>query len=665
MQYKLAKGFPPKSRAISDLVIIGALSAVVLGLALVFDVCEPLLEFVLSLKSWRLDELLIVMLVLSLAFAVYSLRRYQELRQEVGERRRAEALATGQSQILELVARGTALPQVLEALANMIEAQSEQALCSIMLLDQNGVNLHVGAAPHLPLTYLQAIEGAEIGPVAGSCGTACYLHKPVFVLDIATDPLWADYRTLALSHDLQACWCLPIYTTDGKILGTFAMYYKLPKSPSPREISLIEVATHIAGIAIERQLAEQALHQYAQRLKNLHEIDHAILAAQSSTAIVEGALGHIRQLVPCSWANMVILERDSSKATVLSTGQDTHDFVSTERDVPLERFGITQELYQGQVYYVEDVLVDLNSVQKAPAFPTQNLRSYLNVPLISEGQLLGFIGLGAAEPRAFRPEYIQVAQEVAVQLAVAIQNARLFEQVQASRERLQVLSQLLVEAQESERRRISRELHDEVGQALTVLKINLQSSLRFSVSATPLSQRLEESIGLVDQTLQQVRNISLDLRPSLLDDLGLVAALRWHIDNVTRRTNLVAHFRTDLLERRLPPELETTCFRVAQEALTNVVRHAQARRVQIELFILENELHLIVQDDGIGFDLPSILKRANEGGSLGLLGLQERVALMNGRIEIESEANGGTLLHAYFPLSDQPVTIKRLEKVGV
>ncbi len=225
--------------------------------------------------------------------------------------------------------------------------------------------------------------------------------------------------------------------------------------------------------------------------------------------------------------------------------------------------------------------------------------------------------------------------------------------LQANQQRLQSLSRRLVEVQEEERRRLARELHDEVGQVLTAVKLNLQAMQRVSDASAPGSG-LEESIGIVDRALRQVRDLSLDLRPSMLDDLGLVAALRWYVDQQAQRAGFKAELAIGSMERHLSPALDTVCFRVAQEALTNVMRHAQAQQVQVELRQRDSELDLVIRDDGVGFDVNAALERASEGGSLGLLGMQERVQLVGGQLEIASEPMRGTEVRARFPLTPFP-----------
>jgi PAS domain S-box-containing protein len=218
--------------------------------------------------------------------------------------------------------------------------------------------------------------------------------------------------------------------------------------------------------------------------------------------------------------------------------------------------------------------------------------------------------------------------------------------------KLQVLSRRLVEAQETERRNIARELHDEIGQALTVIQLNLQVMLQ-APDTKALAPRLNESLKVVERVLEQVQDISLDLRPSILDDLGLEPALHWYTERQAALVELKVGFHADPLEQRLDPMIETECFRVAQEALTNVVRHAQAKAVTVEVRQEDGQLHLCVRDDGIGFDVAAIRKKAVRGASLGLLSMEERAVLAGGRLEFHSVPGRGTEVHAWFPLKWQ------------
>jgi PAS domain S-box-containing protein len=180
---------------------------------------------------------------------------------DITERKRAEVLLAGEKRLLEMIATGDSLDLILDAVCRLVEGLASDSLSSILLLDPNGNRLRHGAAPSLPTPYTAAIDGLVIGPSVGSCGTAAYRAEPVIVSDIATDPLWTDFRDLALAHGLRACWSTPILSTTGKVLGTFAIYYREPRSPVAEDHSVIRQLTHLASIAVERKQAEQKLRQ--------------------------------------------------------------------------------------------------------------------------------------------------------------------------------------------------------------------------------------------------------------------------------------------------------------------------------------------------------------------------------------------------------------------
>lgn len=183
----------------------------------------------------------------------------------------AEALSLLDKAVLEMIRSQQPLPRVLEALCLKIEEQSPGLLCSVLLLDSDGTMLRDGAGPSLPSEYRRALDGVQIGPKVGSCGTAAYRRQPVVVSDIAQDALWAGYKDLALRHGLRACWSMPIASHDGSVLGTFACYYREPREPDSHHLQLIDRATHLAGIAIEHHRAKTELRSAETRYRTLVE----------------------------------------------------------------------------------------------------------------------------------------------------------------------------------------------------------------------------------------------------------------------------------------------------------------------------------------------------------------------------------------------------------
>ena len=216
-----------------------------------------------------------------------------------------------------------------------------------------------------------------------------------------------------------------------------------------------------------------------------------------------------------------------------------------------------------------------------------------------------------------------------------------------SRRQLQFLSKRVLEVQEAERRRVAHELHDELGQALTAIKINLQGQQRLA-TPSPADPR-SESLRIVDQALQQVRTLALALRPSMLDDLGLAPALKWMAEQSAAQSGFMVRFHTATSAARLEPEIETACFRIVQVALTNVQRHAGAQQVEIDLHQDGATLVLSVSDDGCGFDVAAMLDRASAGASLGLLGMRERAGLIDGQLEIVSAPGQGSTVRLRCP----------------
>src|SRR5688572_22046500 len=260
--------------------------------------------------------------------------------------------------------------------------------------------------------------------------------------------------------------------------------------------------------------------------------------------------------------------------------------------------------------------------------------------LKNNGETLHIDGVGHLVSWRGRPARLVVINDITERLRAQEALERLNQELELSHERLRALSRRLLEVQEDERRRLARDLHDDIGQALTALKIQLESRAR-----------IDDCVETVRHTLERVRQLSLSLRPSQLDDLGLAAALRSHLDRQARVAGIAAHFDASDAPPDMGPETETACFRVAQEAINNVLRHAQARNLWVRLFASGGRLALSVRDDGRGFELDSVRARAANGASLGLVGMEERMALGGGSVELRSSPGQGTVLLATFPMA--------------
>lgn len=385
-------------------------------------------------------------------------------------RERIERVKIGEREILEMLAHGKPLAELLMAIVELLEELSAGTIASILLLDDRGEKLRHGAAPHLPEEYNRSIDGALIGPKVGSCGTAAYLREPVLVSDIESSPLWIGYRHLVAPYNLKACSSFPVFASDGRVIGTFAVYYKESRLPDASARELIDRAAHIAGIVIERRQLDDQL-------------------------------------------------------------------------------------------------------------------------------------------RAL-PERIEAARE-------------------------------------EERTNIAREIHDELGQALTALKLDIALVARRlrNNSVEELPGKLDEMTHTTEEIISVVRRISAELRPGILDDLGLSAALEWQAGEFTRRTGIPCNVNAPAGELHLERNLATTVFRIFQEALTNITRHARATRVDVNLRLERGMLKLDICDDGVG--VPEISPRSS---SLGLLGMRERARRCGGDCTIRRREPKGTVVALTVPL---------------
>jgi len=242
-------------------------------------------------------------------------------------------------------------------------------------------------------------------------------------------------------------------------------------------------------------------------------------------------------------------------------------------------------------------------------------------------------------------------RELSTVLVMALYKYQAEARLRITMRQLQALSHRVLEAQEQERRRVALELHDELGQLLTAIKINLQLGERFKDRAPP--DLYQENIRIVEDALRQVRSLATGLRPSMLDDLGLAPALKWMAEQSASRGGFEVRFHHERALERLAPEIETACFRIVQEALTNITRHAKASMVQIDLHHENGDMVLRVMDDGLGFDTAAMHERATTGASLGVLGMQERATLLGGQLRIHSEPGQGSTVELRCPWRTQ------------
>jgi PAS domain S-box-containing protein len=303
-------------------------------------------------------------------------------------------------------------------------------------------------------------------------------------------------------------------------------------------------------------------------------------------------------------------------------------------------------------YSREEILGKHFTELVAPEFVNQ-VRDNLCRKLASEGETAYEIELIGKDGRRI-PVEVNSRLIRKNGIAIGVQGtARDITERKLAEEALRRYSRRLIEAQEDERQRIARELHDQIGQILTAVQFNLHTVQRLCPTSDAAAH-VDDGIRVLDEALEQVRDLSLDLRPSLLDDLGLVPALRWYAGRHARRTGLKPEVFTNLPQpdARFARDVETACFRIAQEALTNVARHAHASEVSVSLGIDEENLHLVINDNGAGFDAEVLKKRASSAATLGFQGMRERAEAVGGSFKIVSAPSKGTQINASFPIKN-------------
>ncbi len=274
---------------------------------------------------------------------------------------------------------------------------------------------------------------------------------------------------------------------------------------------------------------------------------------------------------------------------------------------------------------------------------------HASVPLHTAAGALGVMNLVLPPGRNLVGRELDMLAAVGHQIALAVERNRLFEEVRAKEVARGELIEKLLTAQEDERRRIARELHDEAGQALTALILNLEMAER--AASAEETARLQRLRGIAEHTLGELRTLIYELRPTILDDLGLGAAIRWMVKEVVEPTGVKVDLHLQGLDRRLPHQVETAIFRITQEAFNNMLKHAAASRARVAVEVNSREVTVTVEDNGKGFN-PATVPVSRSGRGLGLMGMRERAELLGGLLEIDSVLGRGTRVHGVLPLPD-------------
>ena len=494
--------------------------------------------------------------------------------------------------------------------------------------------------------YVNPVMERQFGP-PGDRTCYAYMHD-------RTEPCdWCSYEAVLGGETVQSEWPSPQTGRTYEVFDT-------PIANADGSVSKLKLLHDIT----DRKRAEASLHEQNLALHKLSESEHRQreiaetlrLASQSLTqsldldVVLDTLLTHLRALVHSDTASVLFREGESALGVRALAGYENVSdpgLVSTNKVESGSNLFLRRLLATGRGFVVDDVTHEPDWV----VYPgTEALRSYASLPIVVANKIIGAVGLGKTEPGYFTQEHIQWAEALIGQAAVAIDNAWLFEQVRAGRERLRELSRRLVEVQEKERLYIARELHDQASQTLASLMLQLSILEREADDPEAVRIRLIELKSITDTVLDELHRLAFDLRPASLDHLGLVPAVEQLINAFSRDSRLPIRLKTIGFreDERLHQEVETTLYRIVQEALTNVFRHARATRTDVLLEHEDRALRIIIEDDGQGFDLDA----ARQSGRLGLVGMQERAEMLGGTLTVESNPGKGTTLFVEVPYGD-------------
>jgi signal transduction histidine kinase len=393
------------------------------------------------------------------------------------------------------------------------------------------------------------------------------------------------------------------------------------------------------------------LYEAEQQNRKVAEILNAASLALAQTLdiqlVMKTILDYAQMVLPLDIVFILLPEGDERYRirSVRTRDQDDLEPILLNKSIDLLDEPVIKPFFEK---LASTLISDANRMEAwMPPAELAAMRSWLGMPLDSMGKIMGMVVAASTMPDSFRNDQIQLAEAVVRQAAVALQNAWLFEQVRSGRERLQQLSRHLVEIQEDERKYIARELHDETSQALTSLKLGLHAIEDDAQGQSNITQQVGNLKILADGILEGIHRLAVNLRPASLDHLGLAEALTSLIELTGQRSGITARFKPlgTVLRERLTEDIEASIYRIVQESLTNVIRHAHATRVDVILEWQDEKIVIIIEDDGVGFDMQS----ARNADQLGLLGMQERAEMLGGTLLIDSTPKMGTTLVVEIP----------------
>jgi signal transduction histidine kinase len=575
-------------------------------------------------------------------------RQHQRLQRRLQE---SEALAAINRELSETLDLGRTLRRIARAAQRIIP---KAGAVVVHLSEPEGHRPRPVVATGLNHDDLSA---EIIAPPQGAIGRAFYQGDVVHIADLKAEEPEPKWRSDEPVHSLLA---VPIGGNGKDAMGVLtAMSYTPGAFSSDDERLLLTLALQ-ASLAIQNTRLFEELGQEKRRLELLYDLSQKLSSSLDPGEVAERALRLMLSAVGGEQGEIVLLEAGCNELKSIAR----LGFSTAETALHAGRQLSPTEGLIGYIIQTRRA-VAVDDVRHSEAWETwpgvgHEIRSLVVMPLLANDEMAGLLCLMSRQPNFYRHEQVPLLQAATTPVALAVTNARLyhaeqtarqvaerlFEEVRISRERLRQMAEEVVSAQEEERRRISRELHDEAGQALTGIRISL-SLLRDELPAGPdtLNQLVTEAIDLTGQTMEQIRALAHALHPPALSLLGLGAALEAYCHDFERRTRLAVRFSG--CELPLLPGAVSVCFyRFLQEALTNTAKHAGATHIEAALTYADSTISLGVRDNGRGFDPEALSTQPGKGVGLGLLGMQERFALLGGTLEIDSRPGEGVNLVA-------------------
>jgi PAS domain S-box-containing protein len=578
---------------------------------------------------------------------------FQAILRDVSERKQSEALLAAEKRILEMIATGVQLKEILSALCLFIEEQRSGTLASVLLLNPDGLHLDCIAGPSLPKDWMEQMETLPIGPCAGSCGTAAYRGSPVIVSDIATDPLWdvPEHRAAALQHGLRASWSNPVLSSKGKVLGTFCMYYREPRTPTSQDLELIDLATHLVRVAIERDRAGEALRASEQVARGqvealTYSLD-VLATAPAPDKFLGQMLSTIGRLLAAQSVILWLLD-ESNDSLVLRAWAEGTNFAKADPEHPFvkspsswkEDPGLRELFFSGAPVACEDIDRDPDiSKELREYLKSGGTKKFLRIPTLVGGQVKGFIGIRHGDRPPYRPEEIELAQALTHQAMLAIQLNEFAEQSRQA-------------AILEERNRMARDIHDTLAQGFTGVIVQLEA-VEDAIACCrrkEANEHLQRAGELARRSLNEARRSVHALRPQALQGANFWEALKGLIKNTTAGTALHTTFNVRGKMRHLPLVWQENLLHIGQEALTNALKYAHPRNFETRLTFNTKELRLQLRDDGDGF------KIMDRHDGFGLAGMRERVEQMGGTLKISSARGKGTEVTVVLPLNGESIS---------